>query len=431
MPATEATLTIEACGGDIRASACLQHRNVPRALTAKPRSHSSAVVSAAVLVATTAPGVVDQDVELRAERLVERLVPGEHPRLVGDIRRHVPRDAARRLDPGDDLAAGLLAAGGDQHRRARGRQALRRAASDARASAGHERDLALELSFRLTEQYSTISGRSAARRARRSARAAGPARAARRAWRQACAPRRASATRPPWLVDVDWAALSTANSASSRPERARAAGSAPASTRPAPSTTTGATSSPRKRTVHVRPSGTTPWGSSGVVDGQHARRLVPADPGAGGRDLLRRGARAVVLDQRERAVGARGDEDLEPLGVAGGVEVVLGRQREDAAAAQQGRDRAAVAVQLDLAVAVVDGPGEDVDPQAGGQPRAHRPAQRHGVARRGDRRDQQLGAERELVRDLVGRAARRAPGGTSAATSGTFSLAARWFIVCR
>ena len=69
----------------------------------------------------------------------------------------------------------------------------------------------------------------------------------------------------------------------------------------------------------------------------------------------RRRAGAVVLDQREGAVGAGRHEQLEPLGVAGGVEVVLGGQRQDAAGAQQRRDRAEVAVQLELAVAVVDG----------------------------------------------------------------------------
>ena len=60
-----------------------------------------------------------------------------------------------------------------------------------------------------------------------------------------------------------------------------------------------------------------------------------------GRDVLRRRAGAVVLDQRERPVGAGRDEQLERRGLRGGVEVVRGREREDAAGAQQHRDRAA------------------------------------------------------------------------------------------
>ena len=52
MPATEPTLTIDACGGRMRPIPYLQHRNVPRALTANTRSHSSSEVSGVVVVAT-------------------------------------------------------------------------------------------------------------------------------------------------------------------------------------------------------------------------------------------------------------------------------------------------------------------------------------------------------------------------------------------
>ena len=54
MPATEATLTIAAPRG-IRGSACLQHRNVPRALTANAFSQSSSAMSGVRSVLASTP----------------------------------------------------------------------------------------------------------------------------------------------------------------------------------------------------------------------------------------------------------------------------------------------------------------------------------------------------------------------------------------
>ena len=82
--------------------------------------------------------------QLRPEGRPELVEHREHRRLVGDVDRGVARRAARGADGGDDLAAGLLAAVGDHHRCALGREPLRGGPADARASARDERHTPFE-----------------------------------------------------------------------------------------------------------------------------------------------------------------------------------------------------------------------------------------------------------------------------------------------
>ncbi|OIQ88931.1 hypothetical protein GALL_291620 [mine drainage metagenome] len=84
-------------------------------------------------------------------------------------------------------------------------------------------------------------------------------------------------------------------------------------------------------------------------------------------------------------------------------------ERDDRAGPGEHRDRREVAVQVDLTVAVVDEVGQQVDPGARGQPRGDATEQGAAVGRLGDRCDDELAAEQELVRHLVGLLTLRPP----------------------
>ena len=142
-------------------------------------------------------------------------------------------------------------------------------------------------------------------------------------------------------------------------------------------------------------------------DAQRAGRLVPADHRGRRRNGVDRGAGAVVLDEVEAPVSAGNHHDLQPRRVDGGVELVGAGQRHDGALAQQHRYRSIVAVHLELAVALVHQAGEQVGPDAGRKPRPHRTAQGDRVAGPGDRGDDELRTEFELVGHRIGRRAFR------------------------
>ena len=134
--------------------ACLQHRNVPRALTAKTFSHTSSGVSGALVVEPIA-GDVGQHVEA-AHRRGDRV-------LVADVERQRP---ARRA-PSSPASACTRSPRrvGEHDLGALGVQGARDRLADPRAGAGDERAAPLEAIVGHQVRYGTVSRAPDSRRA--------------------------------------------------------------------------------------------------------------------------------------------------------------------------------------------------------------------------------------------------------------------------